>query len=801
VARGDRPNIALTLLKLVGAIAICGVVASGFLLPYVGGAGLSARWGADKFLDTKCDLVESPVAQTTTMYASDGTTPIAQLFVDNRKVIPLAQIPVFLQQALVGTEDRRFYEHHGVDLEGLLRAAVSNSSDDSQQGASTLTEQYVKQVKLYQATTPAEQQAAIADTLDRKLYEAQCALQLEKTNTKAQILEKYLNIAFFGENSYGIETAAETYFNVTAAQLTLPQAALLVGLVQSPSAYDPYVAPDKAKARRDIVLQNMVTSKYITQADADAAIATPVTLGFPSPPPVQRGCAYANAAIQNVGYFCDYAENWLTSTGGLNEQAVDTGGWKIVTTIDPNLQNTIQSSVWDQMPSETASAVVMPSVDPTTGAVTAMATSRIYGVKDGDIGYTTDDLFTGAYAGTGSTYKLFTLLAALKAGADENLTLTTAGAYPAKYTPKNCSQKGSALTGVSNAGNYAATLNLKNAAIQSSNTYFVGVEDQVFGCDLSPIVNTALDLGMTSLNAVDPNGDGTATIAQDVVSQTRYSFTLGQESTSALELTSAYGTIANDGVYCPPDPIVSITDANGQPVQYTKPACAPEVDPLVARTAVDILIGDTSESGGTSVPQFSSYYRQGGSPIAGKTGTNNDKSDTVNAALWFVGVTPHLVAATALVNPADPTTPILDAPGHIGESSDAFGAVSAGIWSNALAGTLLNQSWSWPSMNDVPGLVNIPSVLGQTQAAATTALQNAGFKVTVMANKCQSTSTGVTYSAPKRQVPGADVMICMGDGSVRPTPTTSAPTSTPSGSTPSSPAPPGNTVSVAPGPR
>ena len=685
MALNGRPNPVITLVKLFGAIALTGVIAAGFLLPYVGGIGLAARAGADKFLDTKCDLVESPVEQKTAIYAADGATKITEVFDDNRTVIGLDQIPVIARQALVDTEDRRFYEHHGVDLRGLIRAAAQNS-DETTQGASTLTQQYVKQVRLYQAKDQAERDAATEQTVDRKIYEAQCALDLEKNNTKDQILEKYFNIAFFGENSYGIQAAAQTYFGIPAAQLNVQQAALIVGMVQSPSATNPYDYPDAAKARRDVVISNMVKEGDLPAADGDAAKAAPIET-VPRQP-VKRGCAYAEPTILNVGFFCDYAYQWLTSPdgGGLNTNTIDTSGWKIVTTIDASLQNMVQASVSEQMPADTASAVVMPSVDPTTGNITAFATSRQYGVVDGNLGYTTDPILSTPYSGTGSTYKYFTMLAALKAGAGADLSLTAAD----PYTPKTCSQKGDALQPVHNAGSYRPTLTLRDATVQSSNTYFVGVEDQIFGCDLSPIVNTAIDLGVTSLNQPDNSGNGLS-VGQTVVAGTYYTYTLGQTATSALELTSAYGTVANDGVYCPPVPIASITDAAGQPVTFAKPACSKQLDPIVARTALQILVGDTTDTNGTAVSAFRSYNSQGGSQIAGKTGTNNDASDEYNAALWFVGVTPHLVSATALVNPAAPGTPILDAPGHIGNASNAYGAVSAGIWSNALAGYLLGQ--------------------------------------------------------------------------------------------------------------
>ncbi|MCW2604306.1 MAG: ponA [Pseudonocardiales bacterium] len=766
MARSGRPNPLITLVKLSGAIALCGVIAAGFLIPYIGGLGLAARAGADKFLDTKCDLVEAPVEQKTAIYAADGATKITEVFDDNRTVIGLDQIPVIARQALVDTEDRRFYDHHGVDLRGLIRAAASNS-DETTQGASTLTQQYVKQVRLYQAKDEAERLAATEQTVDRKIYEAQCALDLEKKNTKDQILQKYFNIAFFGENSYGIEAAANTYFGIPAAQLNVQQAAMIVGTVQSPSAYNPYEHPEAAKARRDLVISNMVKEGDLAAADGDAAKAVPIEQGLVARQPVKRGCAYADSTIVNVGFFCDYAYKWLTTPadqggGGLAANTVDTSGWKIITTINPGLQNTIQASLTNDMDPASASAAVMPVIDPTNGAITAMATSRLYGDVPGNPGYTTDSLFTSAYAGTGSTYKYFTMLAALKAGAEQTLSLTA----PSPYTPKKCTQN-TAITPISNATErYSPTLTLRAAAIQSSNTYFVAVEDQVFGCDLSPIVNTALDLGVKSLRRLDGNGQSRG---NNIIAGQEYGYTLGMEVTSAMELTSAYGAIANDGTYCPPIPVASVTDAAGNPVAFAKPACTPAFSPVVARTALNILVGDTKAGeGGTATGAFGGYYRDGGSPIAGKTGTNNDVSDKFNAALWFVGVTPHLVSATALVNPLTPTTPILDAPGFSGNASNAYGAVSAGVWSRALSGYLMGQpAWTWPTPDSVPGQVNVPLVLGKSPAEAISILQQAGFASFQNKTDCGNTAYpkgSVATSSPKRALPGSTVMICLSSG-------------------------------------
>jgi membrane peptidoglycan carboxypeptidase len=255
----NRPNPWPTAGKLFVALLAVGILAAGLAMPYVGGLGLVADKVTGKFLDTTCNLQESKPPQKTTMYARDGKTVIATLFSQDRVPVKLSQIPKYLQDALIATEDRRFYEHHGVDLRGLIRSAVSTSSGDTQ-GGSTLTMQYVKQIRYYQASEiadPAKQRAAQNAAIDvnikRKMEDAKCALYFENTlhESKQSILDNYLNIAFFGEHSYGIQTAAETYFNKPASKLTLAESALLVGMLRAPSAYDPFLNRQAALERRN----------------------------------------------------------------------------------------------------------------------------------------------------------------------------------------------------------------------------------------------------------------------------------------------------------------------------------------------------------------------------------------------------------------------------------------------------------------------------------------------------------------------------------------------------------------------
>jgi membrane peptidoglycan carboxypeptidase len=765
--------------KLATLIVITGVLAAGVLIPYVGGAGLVAKTGAEKFLNTSCTLKEQPVQQRTTLYASDGKTVIATLFDQNRVVIPFKSMPKTVINALVSTEDKRFYQHHGVDLHGLARAALHTSSGNTQ-GASTLTEQYVKQANYYKAITNGDQAAATAaidQNIDRKISDAKCALEIEKVNSKDQILEKYLNIAFFGENSYGIQTAAQTYFGVPASNLDIAQGALLVGLVKSPSSLDPYVDPGAARSRRDLVIGNMADQGFISQAQADKAKASPIKLAKQSQPP--RGCAYANPAIANVGFFCDFALDWLegnvdNGAGGLSPVQLNTGGYKIVTTLDVGLQNQGQTAVWNSgLDPKNDYMLAMPSVNPQSGAVTTMVTTKKYGLRKTDPAYSVDKLFTKAYAGAGSTYKYFTALAALKAGVPANFGLNA----PSPYQVRNCPQKSYRPQ---NAGSYRSFLPLNQALPESSNTYFVAMEDQLFGCDVKPIVDTATGLGMnylTNTKISDGNG-GKISLAQAIIADRRPTFTLGQEATSVLQLTGAFSALANDGVFCPPTPIVSITDTAGKAVPFKRLGCSRQFDPYVARTLVNIMTADTNGDG-TATSFFRDWYNNGGSPVAGKTGTNNSTvcsvpgdpnscaDDGGNSALWFVGITPNFVSAAAMVNAVNPNQRIANVPGITvnNEGTDTFGATVSKFWLQAYGPTLAAQHWAWPTAASTAG-EQVPPVTGMDVPAAQAVLQQAGFKAAVLPTKCGSAVQfdNVAYFSPAIAVPGATISLCQSNG-------------------------------------
>jgi membrane peptidoglycan carboxypeptidase len=764
-----------TIGKLAGALVATGVLTAGLLLPYVGGLGMAARHESEKFLTTPCNLQESQPPLQTTMYASDGKTVLARLFSQDRVPVPLSKIPNQLQEALVDTEDRRFYSHHGVDMRGLIRSAVNTSNGDTQ-GGSTLTMQYVKQMRYYQAGKNVKaQQAAIDQNLNRKIEDAKCAIYIENTEheSKDQILDNYLNIAFFGENSYGIETAAETYFNKHAAKLSLPESAMLVGLLRAPTEYDPFVHPEAAKKRRNEVLQNLVSMHHISQADADKYKVKPVSLATTAPPVVREGCANANSSVRNVGFFCDYAVNWLESTGGISDNQLTTGGLKIVTTLNAGMQNSMQDHLNAALPANSPMTAVLPAVDPKTGNVLAMATSKKYGtnVSKADHTHTSLPIFTSYTAQGASTYKLFPLLTALETGVPGSWQLSTPP-NGTPYHPNSCATSDGVINGDANE-QYNQNETLTSATAKSSNTFFVGLADQLLGCRLTPIVDMARRLGMQSL--AQPSGDGRQTVQQTIVNYQRPGeLVLGDVATSPLELAGAYAAVANSGRFNAPAPIISITDHRGKPVTVKRSPEVQAISPQVALQAVDVLTNDTRFPG-TSAAQFQPWYSQGMSTVAGKTGTSvavvNGKDTTQNASLWFVGMTPNLVAASAVINLDHPNAPATGLPNVASAATQAYGAYAAGIWINALAPSLAGQHWAWTPPSAAPGSP-VPSVVGMSIAQATQTLAGAGYKVGRLDSdptdpvQCASSlpANMVAYAGPQIAPKGATITICPSSG-------------------------------------
>src|SRR3954447_9740839 len=362
------------LLSMLALSVVGGLLLAILCLPLVGGVGLGAKSTADTFNDLPAELFAPPLPERSVILDRNGA-PIAALHGDQDRVnVPLARIPVSMRQAIVAIEDRRFYDHHGVDVKGVLRAVVSNQeSGEITQGGSTLTQQYVKNVLITLANTDAGREAAQERSIKRKLREARYALALEKKLSKDQILTNYLNIAYFGDGAYGVAAAAQHYFGKDVSAVNTAEAALLAGLVQNPNVYNPKLHPATAKERRNQVLTAMGVGGFLTPADVRRSSAASIKVRKGAT--VRDGCEAAGSAA----FFCQYLRSTLLNdpafgpTPEERQRRLFEGGLQIRTSLDPAVQAAAQSSADQIVPSgnRVASAVVI--VQPGTGEVLAMA--------------------------------------------------------------------------------------------------------------------------------------------------------------------------------------------------------------------------------------------------------------------------------------------------------------------------------------------------------------------------------------------------------------------------------------------
>src|SRR5215217_7770569 len=365
------------LAKLAATIVLAGALLAGLLLPFVGGTGVVARNSASLLDALPVELTDMTPAGHTRVLAADGSL-ITNFYANNRTPVPADQIADVMKQALVDIEDSRFYAHNGLDVQGTMRALVTNvAAGEVQEGGSTITQQLVKQTLLQTATTAEERTAAVEQEgvsgVSRKLREARLALALEETYSKDEILTRYLNIVYFGQGAYGIQAAAQRYFSVNAADLTLPQAAMLAGLVQSPTKDDPIDNIENAQVRRNQVLQRMYDLGHITEQELTDISAQPVT--------VQPGVAPANGCIDATigGFFCAYLEDYLVRELGLTQSELDNGGLTIQTTLRPDMQAAGDQAVLNTLPMGDRLAAMYTAVEPGTGHVQAMSVNRAFG--------------------------------------------------------------------------------------------------------------------------------------------------------------------------------------------------------------------------------------------------------------------------------------------------------------------------------------------------------------------------------------------------------------------------------------
>jgi membrane peptidoglycan carboxypeptidase len=657
---------AAVLAKLAASVVLAGLLVAGLMFPLVGGSGLVARNSADLINNLPTTLTNKTPAGNSVVLDAAGNV-ITEFYTHNRTPVTSDKIAPIMKQALVDIEDSRFYEHNGIDVQGTLRALVTNVAAGSvQEGGSTLTQQLVKQTLLQTASTPAEQAAAVQQSVGRKLREARLAMALDKKYSKDEILTRYLNIVYFGEGAYGIQAAAQTYFSTNAADLTLPQAAMLAGLVQSPSGDDPIANPESAQTRRNEVLKRMHDLGHISAKEMTEATAQPVqvTPGQSSP----NGCTAATIAP----FFCDYLEGYLVNTLKLDvNKDLKNGGLTIKTTLQPDLQRSADQSVLNNAPTSRPFAGVLDAVQPGTGHVLAMSVNRRYGCTDA--GCTSVNYNVVPQFGTGSTYKVFTAAAALSAGFGAHYTITAPQPYTSKVFKGYRNGRLGPLVVPNDDPNYKATYDMTSALVASTNTYYVALEDALGS--ITPVVQTAQAMGMHFDNK------STQHTAQSWIDSQNGTFTLGPDGTSPLDLATAYATVAASGTRCDPTPVTAILDQNGQPLKDssgkvvdTGDHCTPNaIAPGVANTLANMMVGVVSPAGTgrkAIIP---------GHTIGGKTGTTNE-----NRQAAFGGITPDYSVAVQYFDPN--TDPKKQVPvGGVG------GGVPAQMFHDAMAPILAPQ--------------------------------------------------------------------------------------------------------------
>jgi membrane peptidoglycan carboxypeptidase len=740
-----------SLLSNATSLLVCGllagVVVAAAAFPAVAMSGLAAKAGADQFDSLPSALTVQLSPQITYVYASDAKTLLSTFYDENRRDVPLADVAPVMQQAMVAAEDTRFYQHNGVDIKGVARAFVANqSAGQTSQGGSTLTMQYVRQAIEYSASTPQAVIDATSDTPGRKLREARYAMALEKQLTKQQILERYLNIAPFGNGAFGIYAAAQVYFGKAPRDLTLGEAALLGGLVKAPSDFNPTTADGLKKAleRRDsYVLPNMVKMGYITDAQKQQIVGTQLTF---SNKQVPNGCT---SVINNSwGFFCDYLYRWWLQQPAFGadtferENRLKSGGYTVVTSLDVNAQSAAVKNIGavEKTNNRNPDALMLAGVEPGTGHIQLMAVNRNYSndqagngpstnpAKRGQKGNypsTTNPLISGGgdIVGYqfGSTFKMFTMLTALSQGVPLAHTIDTKNPYVSKYiidpgSPAAC--QGNHYCPVNASKSEAGVFNMWTGFGASVNTFFVPLEEQV---GAQNVVNMAKKLGVQFRAPSDAqlaaNADGWG------------AFTLGVADATPLEMANAYATVAADGTYCEPLPVVSIKDFNGADLDAAKPRCKSQtITPDVAHAAVDAArcpVGDQAMGGRCGAATAGDTKGIVGKPVAGKTGTTD------------ADATSSLIAMTKQVSIAG----IIADPDNSGTHGYSHNQVNYAVQHTLHDAMVNKQGVNFTKPGDLVAFgsrTGVPNVACQPVDSAKSTLQGVGFSVTVDPNPVAS---------------------------------------------------------------
>lgn len=643
-----RRALALLLAYLTLCIA-GGVVVSLMAMPAVFGTNNAAKALAPSLTVEGIDFDVTSLPQKSTLYASDGKTVIASFYAQNREVVPIKNISVYMQRAVVAREDRRFFEHAGVDVQGVLRAFVQTYvAKGDTQGGSSLTQQYVKNVLMVKAREdddPIAEYHASEDTVARKLREMLIAVQMEKKYSKYEILQGYLNIAQFGSGSlYGVEAAAKRYFNTTAAKLTVVQAATIAAITKNPEKYDPSIESNQktAEEQRNIVLDLMLQEKFITKTQHDKAKATPLkdTLNIQS---VQQGCQVAGDAA----FFCSYVTNQILNskefgkTAQARQKLLNEGGLEIYTTMDVNANNAAMKAARDTIPVDdpTGFEVTIAAIKPGTGEVLGFGINRTYDATDAaktdptrtSINYAVDQKDGGGIGfNVGSTWKPINMIAWMLQGHSINESLRTYTSYA--NSSFNCSKffgHGTWSLHNSEGGTVSQETPLQGL-IKSHNTTQASMTQQIGLCAIADAAKTV--------------GYHNAILGQeDVYSANSFNppMIIGSVQASPLTMANVYATIAANGVECTPIAIKKVIKQNGKSIKVPSANCHQAISPEIAQTTAYAL------NQGVLKGEAKAAQLDNNRKTFAKTGTNEQ------TYMLTAGFVPNQVAAFVAVGNAE----------------------------------------------------------------------------------------------------------------------------------------------------
>lgn len=552
-----------------------------------------------------------PLATRSIVYDAAGNEMALLFAEEDRQEVPLSAVPDEVQRTVLAVEDEDFYSHKGISIRSIVRAVSSDvSAGGVEQGGSTITQQLIKN-----AVTGGQQ------TIERKIREAVLAVRLEQQMTKHQILERYLNTVYLGHGAYGLQAAAETYFDKDVDELGWPEAAMLAALIRNPTGYSPVSYPERAAERRRVVVRRLLSVDAIDQRTADRILDTPLPDGLH-----ERSRATAQAQLVGGGYFSETVKQFLLDLPALGETSQDRynavfgGGLRVHTTYDPVAQRQAELAVTKVPDTDGEFFAGLAAVDRRTGAVRAM-------VGGPDFETSKVNYVTQGWRQPGSSFKFFVLMAAFEAGYVPDDTIS--GSSPCRFPDPT------AEGGVYQATGGGRTTTITGQTQVSSNCGFLRLGQTV---GLDRVADVANRMGVTTVRSV-VDDEGTARLEEIPVPSSVLSLPLGTKEVHPIAMAAAYATAANDGVYNPPYYVERVTDARGKVLWRHESQATRVVSVETARLVTEVL--EANATGGTG--RRAALEDQ---PSAGKTGTTQENADA-----WYVGFTPYLSTAVWLGSP------------------------------------------------------------------------------------------------------------------------------------------------------